>query len=90
MSVWADRLIEEYTKGKRKLKQYRKRLDENSIDCEDPKMVSGMLEDMDFVIEWLGTGRQPSTFRGIDKRSVYQRRSSNLWTLYWILLVSWI
>lgn len=76
MTIWADQLIEEYSKGKRKLRHYRSCLDEtNPVDCEDAKMVSGMLEDIDFAIEWLETGRQPGTFRGIDKRAVYQRRS---------------
>ncbi|OMF35317.1 hypothetical protein BK133_10895 [Paenibacillus sp. FSL H8-0548] len=31
-----------------------------------------MISDANFVIEWLHTGRQPGTKRGIERRSVYQ------------------
>ncbi len=76
MSIWADQLIEEYTDGKRQLKQHRDYLDrEDPTDREDMKLINGMVGDMEFAIEWMGTGKQPGTFRGIDRRAVYQRRS---------------
>lgn len=76
MPNWADRLIQEYSDGKRQLNKLRKSLDvTNSADREDRKTISGMIGDMDFVIEWLETGRQPGVLRGVDKKSVYQKRS---------------
>ncbi len=76
MSIWADRLIEEYTDGKRQLKQHRNQLDrEDPLDREDMKLINGMVGDMEFAIEWMGRGKQPGTYRGIDKRAIYQRRS---------------
>ncbi|MGG0718694.1 sigma factor-like helix-turn-helix DNA-binding protein [Robertmurraya massiliosenegalensis] len=73
---WADRLIQEYSDGKRQLNKLRKKLNpEIPADYEDRKNVSGMIEDMDFVIEWLETGRQPGLRRGVDKRTIYQKRS---------------
>lgn len=38
-------------------------------------MFNSMAKDMDLVIEWLETGRQPGTYRGVDKKSIYQIRS---------------
>lgn len=34
--------------------------------------LKGMISDVNFTIEWLHTGRQPGTKRGIERRSVYQ------------------
>lgn len=34
--------------------------------------LKGMISDVNFAIEWLRTGRQPGTKRGVDRRSVYQ------------------
>ncbi|WP_138751753.1 sigma factor-like helix-turn-helix DNA-binding protein [Paenibacillus sinopodophylli] len=34
--------------------------------------IREMISEVNFVIEWLRTGRQPGTKRGIDRRSVYQ------------------
>ncbi|MBM7715458.1 RNA polymerase sigma-70 factor (ECF subfamily) [Bacillus thermophilus] len=34
-----------------------------------------MIDDMDFAIEWLETGWQPGTYRGVDKKTIYQIRS---------------
>lgn len=76
MPNWADRLIHEYTIGKRQLRKMKNSLDiKDPIDRQDRKTISGMTKDMDFAIEWMETGRQPGTLRGIDKRSIYQRKS---------------
>lgn len=76
MPNWADRLIQEYTVGKSQLNKMRGSLDkDNPADREDRKMISSMIEDMDYAIEWLETGRQPGAFRGIDKRLAYQRKA---------------
>ncbi|GIN89867.1 hypothetical protein J22TS1_09180 [Siminovitchia terrae] len=76
MPNWADKLIQEYSDGKRQLLKASKNLDKkNLVESEYKTMINSMAEDMDFVIEWLETGRQPGTYRGVDKKSVYQIRS---------------
>ncbi|WP_051236817.1 sigma-70 family RNA polymerase sigma factor [Paenibacillus pinihumi] len=35
-------------------------------------VIKGMISDVNYAIEWLHTGRQPGTRRGIDRRAVYQ------------------
>jgi RNA polymerase sigma-70 factor (ECF subfamily) len=34
-----------------------------------------MIEGMAFAMEWMETGRQPGTYKGIDKKNIYQRQS---------------
>ncbi|GIN62365.1 positive control factor [Robertmurraya siralis] len=76
MQNWTDKLIQEYAEGKRQLNKLHKKLNsEVPEESEKRKIVSGMIEDMDFVIEWLETGRQPGIMRGVDKRSIYQKHS---------------
>ena len=73
---WADKLIHEYTEGKKDLNRLRKKLDiNNPVDRVDKGLINSMVDDMDFAIEWLETGRQPGLMRGIDKRTIYQKRS---------------
>ncbi|MEH7236769.1 sigma factor-like helix-turn-helix DNA-binding protein [Bacillus sp. JJ1562] len=76
MSNWADELIHEYSNSKKDLNRLRKKLNnDNPIDRVDRSLIIGMIDDMDFAIEWLETGRQPGLMRGIDKRTIYQKRS---------------
>ncbi|WP_252503262.1 sigma factor-like helix-turn-helix DNA-binding protein [Sporosarcina sp. Marseille-Q4943] len=76
MLNWADQLIEEYTSGRQELKRRANQLDRNNpIDRQDLKQFNSMIESMTFSIDWMKTGRQPRTFRGVDEKSVYQRRS---------------
>lgn len=73
---WADELIQEYTVGRQDLKKRADQLDrENPIDMQDLKQFNSMIESMTFSLDWMTTGRQPGTFRGVDEKSVYQRRS---------------
>lgn len=75
MPNFADRLIQEYSEGKDELNNLLNNLNEaDPLDCEDEKIINSMIEDMDFAIEWLGTGRQPGTYRGIDKRDAYRHK----------------
>ncbi|MCG7385085.1 sigma factor-like helix-turn-helix DNA-binding protein [Paenibacillus sp. ACRRY] len=39
----------------------------------DKKVISGMVSDCEYVIEWLSTGRRPGNKRGIERRAAYQR-----------------
>ena len=76
MLSWADKLIHEYTGGRQELRKRADQLDrDNPIDMNDLKQVNSMIESMTFSLEWMTTGRQPGTFRGVDEKAVYQRRS---------------
>ncbi len=70
MDNWADRLIHEYKEGKKELNL----LKEKSIDALDIKQINSMIDSMSYSIVWMTTGRQPNTYRGVDKRAVYQRQ----------------
>ena len=70
MENWADKLIHEYNEGKKELNA----LKEKSIDAMDIKQINSMIDSMSYSIDWMTTGRQPGTYRGIDKRAVYQRQ----------------
>lgn len=72
MKTWTDQLIEEYNTGRKQLEQYRNRLD-NDLDHNEHRIVSEMISDMDYALEWMKIGRKPDARRGIDRRSVYQR-----------------
>lgn len=41
-------------------------------DADDKKVISGMVSDCEFVIEWLSTGRRPGNKRGVERRAAYQ------------------
>jgi RNA polymerase sigma factor (sigma-70 family) len=67
---WADRLIQEYSEGRKELVQ----LKERSIDAEDIKQINSMIDSMSYSIDWMTSGRQPGTYRGVDKRGIYQHQ----------------
>src|SRR5690606_22020177 len=73
-NTWIDRLIEEYSVGKRELEQYRETLDKYEDEIEYDA-VTGMISDMKFALEWMRRGRRPGNRRGVEKRNVYHRTS---------------
>ncbi|WP_438310837.1 sigma factor-like helix-turn-helix DNA-binding protein [Sporosarcina sp. FA9] len=76
MLSWADKLIHEYTGGRQELRRRADLIDrDNPIELQDLKQINSMIESMSFSLEWMTTGRQPGTFRGVDEKAVYQRRS---------------
>lgn len=76
MKVWADELLHEYGIHKKDLERRRDRLDHNDFHAkQDLTQINSMIESMNFSMEWLETGRQPGTFKGIDKKSIYQHQS---------------
>lgn len=76
MTIWADDLLHEYGIGKKDLERRRDRLDrENFHDKQDLTQINSMIESMAFSMEWMETGRQPGTFKGVDIKSIYQKRS---------------
>jgi RNA polymerase sigma factor (sigma-70 family) len=40
---------------------------------DDKKLISGMISDLEFTIDWLESGRLPGAKRGFDRRDSYQR-----------------
>lgn len=76
MLNWADELIEEYTVGRQELKRRADQVDRNNpVEMNDLKQFNSMIDSMTFSLEWMTTGRQPGTYRGVDEKAVYQRRS---------------
>ena len=72
---WADELIQEYTVGQLELEKRANNLDRNSrSDMDDLTLINSMIESMAFSIDWMATGRQPGTYRGAEKRAVYQMK----------------
>ena len=75
MENWVDSLLIEYEDGRKKLREMINNLNPNSIeDAQDRKQINSMIRDISYSIDWLKIGREPGTLRGIDRRSVYQRR----------------
>lgn len=75
MLNWADELIQEYTVGQLDLMKRADRLDrKNPSDKDDLTQINSMIESMGFSIEWMATGRQPGTYRGVEKRAIYQKQ----------------
>lgn len=72
--MWVDQLINEYEQGRKSLVKLTEGLTDSELDKSDKTQIISMIRDMTFCIDWLKTGREPGNLRGIDRRSVYQRR----------------
>lgn len=71
--IWVDRLKREYSKGKSQLIAYRKTLDSKDLQqAEESKIVSGMISDMQYALEWMGVGKRPETRRGAERTDAYR------------------
>ena len=76
MLSWADKMIPEYIEGRQDLKKRADQVDrDNPIEMNDLKQFNSMIDSMSYSLEWMTTGRQPNTYRGVDEKAVYQRRS---------------
>ncbi|KIL46173.1 sigma-70 family RNA polymerase sigma factor [Jeotgalibacillus campisalis] len=87
IEFWNEKLISEYSDGKKELeKRSRYLLSKNTdqfgdinftnpADEEEYRIVSEMISDMKYAIEWMRKGRRPGNLRGIDRRSAYERTS---------------
>lgn len=62
-------ILEQYKKTRR----HCRKMAEKSETTEDRTQWNAMGNHADFVIQWLETGRQPGSMRGIERRSVYDR-----------------
>lgn len=75
MNIWVDELLHEYGIGKKQLERMRDELDrKNERDRDDLTQINSMIESMSYSMDWMSTGRQPDTYRGVDIRNVYQKR----------------
>ncbi|WP_168120968.1 sigma factor-like helix-turn-helix DNA-binding protein [Paenibacillus sp. HB172176] len=69
------KLISEYTAGADQLDKLRLKLGEGSpVEQEDAKLVSGMLSDMRYALEWMKRGRRPGNRRGAERTDIYRQR----------------
>lgn len=74
--IWADEMILQYKKHRGELIQKRVKLNkEDPQDKLDLTQYNSMIDEMDFVLQWLETGRDPNNYRGADKRGIYQSQS---------------
>lgn len=76
MKIWTDEMILQYKKNREELIKKRNRLNKaNPQDKLDLTQYNSMIEEMEFVLQWLETGRDPNNYRGADKRGIYQHRA---------------
>ncbi|MET3657851.1 sigma factor-like helix-turn-helix DNA-binding protein [Sporosarcina psychrophila] len=76
MLSWVDKLVPEYIEGRQEMKKRADQVDrDNPIEMNDLKQFNSMIDSMTYSLEWMTTGRQPNTYRGVDEKAVYQRRS---------------
>ncbi|AYK05307.1 sigma factor-like helix-turn-helix DNA-binding protein [Brevibacillus laterosporus] len=75
-------LLKEYRETRKKLKKayadlraisVEKRGLEAVLDDSERCYLSEIISDVEYVIEWLETGRRPESKRGIERRAAYQR-----------------
>lgn len=76
MKIWADEMIMQYKKHRSELVKKRNKLNKKDPqDKLDLKQYNSMIDEMDFVLHWLETGRDPNNYRGVDKKGIYQYQS---------------
>ncbi|QNK86443.1 sigma-70 family RNA polymerase sigma factor [Sporosarcina sp. resist] len=76
MLSWVDKMVPEYIEGRQDMKRRADQVDRsNPIEMNDLKQFNSMIDSMTYSLEWMTTGRQPNTYRGVDEKAVYQRRS---------------
>ncbi|WP_404333654.1 hypothetical protein [Planococcus rifietoensis] len=69
-------MILQYKKYRGELIQKRAKLNkEDPHDKLDLTQYNSMIDEMNFVLQWLETGRDPNNYRGADKRGIYQSQS---------------
>ena len=75
------KMIYEYKKSLRDAKKMYKSYGRDDLtlqDETDKKIIASMIRDLEYVIEWLETGRNPDSRRGIDKKGVYSMNPQTL------------
>src|SRR5699024_7101662 len=69
---WAEALIEEYKEGRAGLREMHELLGDSEYDQEDKSQINSMVDSMTYSIDWMETGRQPDSYRGVDRTNVYR------------------
>lgn len=64
-------LIADYEKALRDIVEKRK-----TADSTDDALYSGMESDLRYALEWMKSGKQPGTIRGVERRSGREREIS--------------
>lgn len=76
MLSWVDKMIPEYIEHRQDMKKRADQVDrKNPVEMNDLKQFNSIIDSMTYSLEWMTTGRQPRTYRGVDEKAVYQRRS---------------
>ncbi|RFB28227.1 sigma-70 family RNA polymerase sigma factor [Brevibacillus sp. VP] len=71
-------LLREYEYTKMQLEAKRRLLkkentSKDEINVSDIELLGEMISSVDFIIEWIKTGKRPGMRRGIERRAIYQR-----------------
>ncbi|TKJ07790.1 sigma-70 family RNA polymerase sigma factor [Bacillus cereus] len=61
-------LIKQYNKTLRDLEKVKENAAEDELN-----IISGMISDIRYALEWMRTARRPNSERGIERRAAYQR-----------------
>ncbi|MFC5532369.1 sigma factor-like helix-turn-helix DNA-binding protein [Cohnella yongneupensis] len=70
--TWVKALIKDYHKSRSIMIKYRDSLDPDA-EWQEVRLVNETIAGMNYAIEWMRSGRQPNTSRGIDIRDAYKR-----------------
>lgn len=70
--TWVKDLIKDYRKSRSMMIESRDSLDPLA-DWDMIKEIDKIIADMNYSIEWMRTGRQPQTRRGVDIHDAYKR-----------------
>lgn len=75
-TLWADDLLHEYETGRKAVTSYAKQLDRTDPNNDNfLTLANSMIAGSKETEEWLSTGRDPRTYKGIDKRSIYHKNA---------------
>ena len=68
----AGSLIPAYKEARADLREMHELLGDTEYDQEDKSQINSMVDSMTYSIDWMETGRQPDSYRGVDKRDIYR------------------
>jgi len=69
---WADELIVEYKGGRAGLKNMKENLSDFPQDQQKKTQINSMIDSMNYSIDWMETGQQSDSYRGVSTRGIYQ------------------
>lgn len=67
-------LLQGYKETRRMLKRMHKEC-QGKYEVTGRQILSSMIREIEWVIEWLETGRRPGNRRGIERRASYQKKN---------------